>query len=269
MHMLICPLCHNTLNNQLKSVSCTNHHCFDKAKQGYLNLLPVQYRNSLTPGDNLEMVMARRNFLKAGHYAPLAKRFTELVKLYTPYNWLDVGCGEGYYTYQLMQALPQSFGYALDISKEAIKQACKLTKQINWLVASMAHIPLANQSCDLITAIFSPFNWQEGLRLLRSNGSILRLGPTKNHLIELREKLYDQVHPYEDDKHLLQVPHELKLDFTDTLSFTLTLNDSQDRKNLIAMTPHGWRANKNKRELVIANPLTVTIAVRFDYFKLK
>ena len=104
---------------------------------------------------------------------------------------------------------------------------------------------------------------------MNARGAILRLGPANNHLIELREKLYDEVRPYQDDKHLQQVPNELMLDFTDYLTFPLNLKEAQDRKNLLAMTPHGWRANIKKREAVIAEPLTVTVAVRYDYFKFK
>lgn len=265
--VLICPLCNEPLLDQGKSVTCTNRHTFDKAKQGYLNLLPVQHKNSRAPGDNLAMVTARREFLSAGHYAPLANRFAELASQQQPHNWLDIGCGEGYYTKQLTLALPNANGYALDISRDAIKQACKLTKQVNWLVASMARIPLANQSCDLIATIFSPFNWQEAQRVMGKQGGILRLGPTQEHLIELREKLYDEVRSYQDDKHLQQLPDGLTLAFTDHLTFSLTLNKEQDRKNLLAMTPHGWRANIEKRQQVIASPLTVTISVRYDYFK--
>lgn len=265
--MLICPICNAPLAAVDKTVSCANNHSFDRAKQGYLNLLPVQHKNSRAPGDNLEMVMARRDFLGAGYYAPLAQRFAELAKQQAPTTWLDVGCGEGYYTNQIAMALPNAQGYALDISRDAIKQACKLNKQLQWLIASMARIPLAAQSCDLIATIFSPFNWQEALRILSKQGGILRLGPTNQHLIELRAKLYDEVRPYQDDKHLLQVPSELQLAFTDYLSFPLTLDNQQARKNLLAMTPHGWRASAEKRAQVIENPLTVTVAVRYDYFK--
>jgi len=63
------------------------------------------------------------------------------------------------------------------------------------------------------------------------------------------------------------VPKELTLAFTDYLTFSLTLDSQQDRKNLLAMTPHGWRASAEKRQAVIEQPLTVTVAVRYDYFK--
>lgn len=267
--MLICPLCNEALTNHDKMVKCPNNHCFDKAKQGYLNLLPVQHKNSRAPGDNAEMVNARRNFLSAGHYSPLAQRFAELATHYRAdpiQNWLDIGCGEGYYTQILAQALPNATGYALDISRDAIKQACKLTKEINWLVASMARVPLANQSCDLVATIFSPFNWQEAMRTLTQQGGILRLGPTRDHLIELREKLYDDVRHYQDGKHLLQVPDELTLTQTDYLTYTLSLSCAKDRQNLLAMTPHGWRASNEKRTAVIDNTLSVTVSVRYDYF---
>ncbi|MBE0772565.1 SAM-dependent methyltransferase, partial [Escherichia coli] len=50
--------------------ACPAGHRFDRARQGYLNLLPVQHKKSLDPGDNAAMVEARRQFLGAGHYAP-------------------------------------------------------------------------------------------------------------------------------------------------------------------------------------------------------
>lgn len=265
--MLICPLCNEALINGEKSVKCINNHTFDRAKQGYLNLLPVQHKNSREPGDNLEMVIARRHFLSQEHYAPLAERFATLVQQQHPTNWLDVGCGEGYYTQKIAESLPDSQGYALDISRDAIKQACKLNKKIHWLVASMARIPIADQQSDLIATIFSPFNWQEAMRVLSKQGGILRLGPTNEHLIELRELLYEEVRPYQDDKHLLQLPNELKLSFTDYLNFKLTLTKADDRKNLLAMTPHGWRASAEKRQQVIEQDLSITISVRYDYFK--
>ena len=67
--MLACPLCSAPLNAVDNGVACPAGHRFDRARQGYLNLLPVQHKNSRDPGDNLAMVEARRDFLNAGHYA--------------------------------------------------------------------------------------------------------------------------------------------------------------------------------------------------------
>lgn len=263
--MLICPLCHAPLNAHEHSLNCSNNHCFDQAKQGYYNLLPVQHKNSRAPGDNQEMVLARRAFLQAEHYQPLAQRLAQLVSNKQPTQWIDVGCGEGYYTEQIAQQLPSSQGYALDISRDAIKRASKRSNSITWLVASMARIPLASRSCQVFTSIFSPLDWQEAQRVLTINGSLLRMGPCSDHLIELRSKLYNEVRSYDDKKHLQLIPQGMQLEHSETLRYTLVLNDATDRSNLLAMTPHGWRATTERRNTVIDQPLEVTVAIRYDW----
>ncbi|MCF3895538.1 23S rRNA (guanine(745)-N(1))-methyltransferase, partial [Salmonella enterica subsp. enterica serovar Weltevreden] len=41
-----CPLCHHPLTQINNSVICTQRHQFDVAKEGYINLLPVQHKSS-------------------------------------------------------------------------------------------------------------------------------------------------------------------------------------------------------------------------------
>ena len=103
--MLACPICSEPLNTVDNGVVCPAGHRFDRARQGYLNLLPVQHKNSRDPGDNQAMVEARRDFLNAGHYAPVAKRLAQLAAGYAPRHWLDIGCGEGYYTAQILSLI--------------------------------------------------------------------------------------------------------------------------------------------------------------------
>jgi 23S rRNA (guanine745-N1)-methyltransferase len=94
------------------------------------------------------------------------------------------------------------------------------------------------------------------------------VGPTRGHLMELRERLYDEVRDYVDDKHLLQVPEGMQHAHHETLTFKLKLIDAQSRANLLAMTPHGWRASAERRAAVIEQPqpLVVTVSMRYDYF---
>ena len=66
-----CPLCHQPLSREKNSYICPQRHQFDMAKEGYVNLLPVQHKRSRDPGDSAEMMQARRAFLDAGHYQPL------------------------------------------------------------------------------------------------------------------------------------------------------------------------------------------------------
>ncbi|PWB34562.1 SAM-dependent methyltransferase [Pseudomonas sp. SDI] len=269
--MLICPICSAALSAADNGVACLAGHRFDRARQGYLNLLPVQHKNSRDPGDNQAMVEARRDFLNAGHYAPVARRLAELAAERAPGRWLDIGCGEGYYTAQIAEALPQADGYALDISREAVKRACRRNPALSWLVASMARVPLADASCQFLASVFSPLDWQEAKRLLSTGGGLMRVGPTSGHLMELREQLYDEVRDYADDKHLALVPAGMLHAHSETLSFALSLASPVDRANLLAMTPHGWRASAEKRRCVIeqAEPFEVTVSMRYDYFVLQ
>jgi len=87
--------------------------------------------------------------------------------------------------------------------------------------------------------------------------------------MELRERLYDEVREYIDDKHLDLVPQGMAAwAHSETLTFTLTLDKPQDRANLLAMTPHGWRASAERRAAVIeqAEPFETTVSMRYDYF---
>ena len=68
---LICPLCGNPLTQQERAWVCENRHSFDIARQGYANLLPVQQKRSLQPGDTKEQVASRRVFLDGGFYGPI------------------------------------------------------------------------------------------------------------------------------------------------------------------------------------------------------
>lgn len=265
--MLTCPICLARLERLDDGAVCPAGHRFDRARQGYLNLLPVQHKKSRDPGDNAAMVEARRHFLSTGHYAPLARRLAELAAQRAPARWLDIGCGEGYYTAQLAEALPGSDGYALDISREAVKSACRRAPQLTWMVASMARVPLADASCQLLASVFSPIDWNEAARLLVPGGGVLRLGPARDHLLELRQRLYDEVREYVDDKHLADLPDSLRLAHSETLDFRLALDSREAREQLLAMTPHGWRVNPQRRERILAEPFEVTVAVRYDWLE--
>lgn len=265
--MLICPLCQGELATVDNGVACLANHRFDRARQGYLNLLPVQHKNSRDPGDNQAMVEARRRFLDGGHYAPLAERLAQLAAERSPNRWLDIGCGEGYYTAQIAQALPGATGYALDISREAVKRACKRAPQLEWLVASMARVPLAEASCDLLASVFSPLDWNEARRLISPGGGLLRMGPTRDHLWELRGLLYDEIRDYDDEKHLSLMPSGMHLAHSETLTFEMQLDTEQARADLLAMTPHGWRASAERRAAVISAPLRVRVAIRYDWIQ--
>ncbi len=70
---LTCPLDASPLRRDAALWRCSAGHSFDIAREGYIHLLPVQNKRSRDPGDRKEMVGARRRFLNAGHYQPIAQ----------------------------------------------------------------------------------------------------------------------------------------------------------------------------------------------------
>jgi 23S rRNA (guanine745-N1)-methyltransferase len=106
-----CPLCHAPLERRDNSFICPQRHQFDLAKEGYVNLLPVQFKRSRDPGDSAEMMQARRAFLDAGHYQPLRDAICAYLHTFAPTDLLDIGCGEGYYTHAFAAIASRSWGW--------------------------------------------------------------------------------------------------------------------------------------------------------------
>ena len=60
-----CPVCGEKLMIGEGVYRCASGHCFDRAKEGYVNLLPANRQHASAPGDDKEMVRARRPFWTA------------------------------------------------------------------------------------------------------------------------------------------------------------------------------------------------------------
>ena len=101
-----CPICSEPLGREGNSLVCPNRHSFDIARQGYVNLLTVQQKHSLDPGDTRQQVLARREFLEAGYYAPISDALNHAaLRCHAQGEILDIGCGEGYYSARLAAAI--------------------------------------------------------------------------------------------------------------------------------------------------------------------
>ena len=172
MIQVICPVCGAALEPQGAAWRCVQGHCFDVARQGYVNLLTVTQKHSRHPGDTREMVAARRAFLDAGWYAPIAKTLADLVRRFCPEAEavLDAGCGEGYYLSQLGW-VPERWG--IDISRDAVRYAAARDRSAHWLTATAAHLPFADGGFDCVLSMFALTAGAEFFRVLRPGGIFL------------------------------------------------------------------------------------------------
>lgn len=252
MSILICPHCKSALKlTENRSYSCENNHQFDIAKEGYVNLLPVNQKKSKNPGDSEIMIAARRSFLEEGNYDPLLDEISELIQdevsKEKASTILDSGCGEGYYTDRLPRKLekiaPQVYG--TDISKYAVRIAAKRYKSVHFFVSSIFNLPVADSSVDLIVSIFAPFQSEEFQRVLAEEGKVLIVSPAENHMKEVAELVYDEFRPHERTI-LEKVPDSFSRVRSKRCSFELKLNHQESILNLLKMTPYYWSASEKQ-----------------------
>lgn len=236
-----CPLCQAPLQLAAKTYRCTNNHCFDQAKQGYVNLLPVQFKHSKAPGDNKAMVQARRAFLDQGHYQPLIDKMLALYQEHAELTGdvFDAGCGEGFYTHQHKSTTNKVYG--VDIAKEAIKIAAKRYQNCHFSVATLADLPFANEQFTWITSVYAPILEQEFTRILNKDGYLLTVTPGEQHLFELKELIYQQAKAHDESK---QPISKLQMIAEHKVNYAMCFDSSDDAINLLAMTPFAFKANQ-------------------------
>jgi len=247
---LICPLDKLPLQLNERTWRCENGHSYDVAKQGYVNLLPVQNKRSKDPGDSKAMVQARREYLNKGYYQPLAQALADTVLAMGSQALLDAGCGEGYYLRYLVEQAEQQGTElsvaALDISKWAVQTAAKQDKRLSWMVASNNAIPLADNSVDTILCVFGFPVEAEFKRVLKPGGRLIMVDPAENHLTELKSIIYSELKSKSETLPITGSDYELTSE--QRVNFQVELNNNESIKNLLTMTPHFYRASKEGRE---------------------
>ena len=271
MSLFRCPICQASLLRDDRVYRCENRHSFDISKEGYTHLLPPNQKHSAAPGDDKGMAAARRDFLSKGYYAPLLNALCEqiLIRCGESPVLLDTGCGEGYYTAGIYQALtsagksPRMAG--IDISKFILRYAAKREKAIEWAVASSYHLPVPDESVDLLLNCFSPLALEEFLRVLKPGGAFLYVVPAAEHLWELKEVLYE--HPYPNEEK--ETPYEgFAYETIVPVDASITLQSQADIHALFQMTPYYWKTPKEGAErLAKLDTLTTRISFRIHVFR--
>ena len=270
--LFVCPHCGSPLERGERACACPNGHSFDIAREGYVHLLPANRKHAKNPGDDKGMAAARSRFLSGGYYAPLRDALAKaaagaLASLPSP-ALLDSGCGEGYYTAGLHQALALS-GAApricgVDLSKYALRRAAKRLPEGEFAVASVYRLPLAAKSVDLLVNCFSPLAAEEFRRVLRPGGAFLYVVPGAGHLWELKQVLYDSPYPnkeenipYEGFSYERVVPVETVMDVA-----------GEALRDLFQMTPYYWKTPKAGAERLAAlDGLRVRAQFRIHVFR--
>jgi 23S rRNA (guanine745-N1)-methyltransferase len=271
MSLFRCPICQAPLLKEERVYRCENRHSFDISKEGYTHLLPPNQKHSAAPGDDKGMAAARRDFLSKGYYAPLLNTLCEQIlnRCSEAPVLLDTGCGEGYYTAGIYQALtsagisPRMAG--TDISKFILRHAAKREKQIEFAVASSYHLPVPDTSVDFLLNCFSPLALEEFLRVLKPGGTFLYVVPAAEHLWEMKQVLYENPYPNEEK----ETPYEgFSYEAIVPVDAMISLENQTDIHALFQMTPYYWKTPKAGAERLAAlSSLDCRISFRIHIFK--
>lgn len=267
----LCPVCGGLLVPNAAGLACAAGHQFDRAKQGYVNLLAQSHGSTKRVGDDVAMLQARRRFLDSGAYDPLAAALIEQAAAAAAQEdnpvVVDVGCGEGCYLARVHQALPQARCHGTDLSKDAVRLAAGAHKGCRFYVADTARdVCFATGTVDVLLNVFAPRNGPAFARVLKDNGRVVVVVPQDDHLHELRALVpMLGIEPEKRARAIETLAPALALDHEQELRFAVSLAGTRGA-DLVAMTPSA-RHLEAGAPLASTLPAAVTASMRLLVFQ--
>lgn len=274
---LACPLDGLALKRDDNCFSCDRKHTYDLARQGYVYLLPVQFKSSLEPGDSKSMVLARRSVLELHHFLPLGQALCNQVLGHADFLaskagcLIDAGCGEGYYTnllaeqLQLLYPAPRMPLLGVDISKWSVQAAAKKYPNVAFSVASNKRLPICNGAANAIISLFGFETWQPWSELQTTEQLVFVVDAGPHHLLELREKIYSEVRIHDAPDHPEAVKAGYVLIHKSQVTYSTVIESARTLLDILEMTPHGRRTDHellNKIAEIDTMSLTIDAVVR-------
>lgn len=272
-NILLCPICKEKMKvfcEPTATLCCSGarKHSYDFSAAGYVNLSSPGQSGG---GDSKQAVRARSDFLELGFYKPIRDRLCDILSEYfenTDTVVLDAGCGEGYYTTEIAK---RGFSVAgFDISKFAAEAASKRAKREQlhnalFGVASVFELPVSNESADCIVNVFAPCAEKEYTRALKKGGILIVVCAGTDHLLGLKKAIYKDIHRNEERA---DMPAELKKIASQRLTYDITLEGTENIKNLFAMTPYYWKTSPDDvKKLDALSLLSTQIDINFEIFQ--
>ena len=247
MISFVCPVCGERLEDCETLYRCRNNHCFDKSKFKYVNLLLSNQSSSKRHGDDRLMIRSRRDFLEKGYYSFLLCELEKIFEKYAPENAeiLDCGCGECYYSQNLLDNNPALSFTGIDISKDALEYAFKRGVKYPLAVASAFSLPFEAGSFDAVLNVFAPLAPEETARVLKDSGIFICVVPLERHLFSLKKAIYDK--PYLNEKPFEALEGFELIDKRE-IKKNIHIQGNTDIENLFRMTPYYYKTSRNDQQ---------------------
>ncbi|ALS01233.1 50S rRNA methyltransferase [Enterococcus silesiacus] len=254
-----CPVCNKAFQLKDHSLICEENHQFDLSKKGTIYFLT----HSIQTEYNKKMLVHRGKMIQSGMYLPLLEKMIATMNLTG--STLDVGCGEGSFLAELSSLGLAGAKFGFDISKDGIYLASNQAIEAFWCVADLTNLPFTDQSMDTVLNIFSPSHYQEFKRVLKKDGTVIKVVPEANYLKELRAAFYPDdksKQTYSNEKVLAKFAKEMDVLVDERVTFTFAV-PKEYRLDLLEMSPLEWGVAESVKEELQKNPLSeITIDVR-------
>ena len=182
---LHCPRCASAFQLTDQSLVCSNRHCYDLSRRGYVNLAPSH--DQAAEKYDAELFENRRIVFENGFYAPVMEAVAACMPSDQPFFLLDAGCGEGYYARMLASRFEQADVLGVDLSRDAITAAARIPCRASWMVADLKHLPVADGSVDVLLDVLTPADYQEFARVLAPDGLLIKVIPGSDYLCQVRK----------------------------------------------------------------------------------
>lgn len=271
-NVLICPICRALLTSDQKTFRCggAKVHCYDVASSGYVNLLPPGKMNNAKAGDAREMLRARVNFLSSGKYDKISDTIGDMIKESLPerkLTLLDAGCGEGHHICNIADRI-NAAAIGIDASKHGAEMGAKTAKRKNanafFAAGNIFAMPVADKSVDGVISMFAPIPAEESSRVLKDDGVLAVCASGRDHLIEMRSIIYDEVR---DSFTGIKAPGGFTLEAEKELKYNVCLTGGEI-KDLFTMTPFYHRCPmEGRKRLMETESLEITVHVVIHIYR--
>ncbi len=234
----ICPYCKEKMHLVGESLKCTNRHTFDITKKGTINFI-ISPKIKESKIYNKKLFTCRRKFIENGYYNDVYKLIANEINNLNLDNIkiLDLGCGEGIHSMNILSKIKSNYKYfGFDYSKDAINLASDYNSSNRFYFnGDVNNIPIASDSMDVIIDFLSPYSESEVKRVLKKGGLFLKVAPSSDYLIELRNA--NGLEKYQKQQEIIDnLGKHFKNILTENYHKTFKI-EKDDVENLIGMTP--------------------------------
>ena len=154
----------------------------------------------------------------------------------------------------------------LDISKWAVLAAAKQDPRPNWVVGTNARLPVLDGRLDRVLCLFGFPVYGEFARVLKPDGQLVQVDAGPDHLRELREIIYPTLKPQRPADPA--APGGFTRLAEENIRFALSLDSREAIADLLAMTPHLYRASAEGRARAAAlTHIELTVDVVLSRFE--